>query len=113
MFTDQPEITVQPRAETKTERDNVTLSCSAGGNPVPTISWTKNGSPINTVAYSSISFSEDKKQLNIMNVSRIDSGEYRCVANNSVGNATSDAATLDVQCKYNASFLFSQFCILR
>ena len=73
------------------------LSCDASGNPVPTFSWTKDGSAVNSPT---ISLSSDNKQLTITNVSRGDSGEYRCVANNSIGAAvTSDAATLDVQCK--------------
>ena len=31
---------------------------------------------------------------------RTDSGEYRCVARNSLGNETSNVTALDVQCKY-------------
>ena len=77
----------------------MTLSCTADGNPLPTISWTKNGSPINVHDNSSIIFSEDKKQLTITNLSRTDSGEYRCVAKNTLGNDTFDVGTLDVQCK--------------
>lgn len=77
----------------------MTLSCNATGNPQPTISWTRNGFPVNTSNNSSISFSEDKKLLTITNVNRTDSGEYRCLANNSLGNETSDVARLDVQCK--------------
>ena len=76
----------------------MTLSCNATGNPGPTISWTRDGSPINTTNHSRISYSNDKKQLTITDVSRTDSGEYRCVANNKFGNATSRAATLDIQC---------------
>ena len=102
IITDQPEITAHPRNETKTEGENVILSCNATGNPVPTISWNRNGSPIDTSGNSSrISFSADKKQLTITNVNRTDSGEYRCVANNSVGIGTSNPATLDVICKYS------------
>ena len=75
----------------------MTLSCDARGNPVPTFSWTKDESAVNS---SRISLSSDGKQLTITNVSRDDSGQYRCVASNSIGAAvTSDAATLDVQCK--------------
>ena len=76
----------------------MTLSCNASGNPMPTtFSWTVNGSAV-TVG-GRISLSQDDKQLTITNVTRGDSGQYRCVANNTVGNVTSNAATLNVQCK--------------
>lgn len=75
----------------------MTLSCNAIGNPTPTISWTRNGSLVNTSAM--ISFSDDNKTLTITNVTRTDSGQYRCVARNRVGSDTSNAAKLDVQCK--------------
>ena len=100
--TDQPEITANPQNTTRIEGDNVTLSCNVDGNPVPTISWTRDGSPVSTSGR--ISISDDKKQLTITNVKRTDSGEYRCVANNSLGNATSNAATLNVKCKYSILF---------
>ena len=75
----------------------MTLSCNATGDPVLTISWTRNGSLVTTSAR--ISFSDDNKKLTIMNVNRTDSGEYRCVARNRVGSYTSNAANLDVHCK--------------
>ena len=62
-----------------------------------TFSWTVNGSPV-TVG-GRISLSQDDKQLTITNLTREDSGQYRCVATNSVGIVTSNAATLNVQCK--------------
>ena len=64
-----------------------------------TISWTLNGSPVNASEDFRISFSANKTQLTITNVSRTDSGEYRCVAENRVGSDTSDVAKLDIQCK--------------
>ena len=85
----------------------MTLSCNATGNPVPSISWTRDGSPIDRNANSRISFSADKKQLTITNVSRTDSGKYRCVASNSLGNDTSNASSVDIQCKYDV-FLSQQ-----
>ena len=82
----------------------MTLSCNAIGNPTPSISWTKDGSAVNSLR---ISLSSDNTQLTITNVNRSDSGQYRCVAYNSIGDAvTSDAATLDVQRKYSG-FLHS------
>ena len=95
-FTDQPEITAQPQNKTLTERENATLSCNATGNPAPLISWTKNGSAVNSPR---ISLALDNKQLTITNASRDDSGDYQCVANNSVRSIYSNAATLNVQCK--------------
>ena len=101
IVTDQPEITVHPRSVAKTEEENVTLFCNATANPVPTILWTRDGSPVDTSGNSTrVSFSADtNKQLTITNVSRTDSGEYRCVARNSLGNDTSNMAKLDIQCK--------------
>ena len=96
-----PQITTQPQGGPVTEGNNVTLSCNASGNPVPTITWTRNGSVL-TSSVPRISFGEESKELKITSINRADSGEYRCVANNSEGNVTSDAATLDVQCEYTS-----------
>ncbi|KAL9951088.1 hypothetical protein ACROYT_G043684 [Oculina patagonica] len=90
-------IIFHPRDTSIPERDNVTLTCNADGNPEPTISWTRNGYPLDTSEDSRITFSENKKQLIITNVKRTDSGEYRCVAKDSLGNDTSTAATLNIQ----------------
>ena len=79
----------------------MTLSCNASGNPVPTISWTRNGSVL-TGSVPRITFGTESRELTITIVNRTDTAEYRCVANNSVGNVTSNAATLDVQCKYTS-----------
>ena len=97
--TDPPDIAFDRQNRAVTEGNNVTLSCNVSGNPEPSISWTANGFQVNTTINSRISFSAGKKQLTITNAERTDNGNYRCVANNSLGIATSDAATLDVQCK--------------
>ena len=96
-FVDKSKITTDPSNVTKTEGENVTLHCNATGYPLPTLSWTKAGSDISNNPR--ISFSADKKQLAITKASRVDNGTYRCVANNSLGNDTSMAAVVDVQCK--------------
>lgn len=90
-----PEIAAHPQNVTEKEGDNATLNCNAMGNPVPQISWNKEGSPLGNT--SSISLSADNKDLTIKNVNRVDSGEYRCVATNSLGNDASNPAYLGVQ----------------
>ena len=89
----------------------MSFSCNASGNPTPKFLWTKNGSPINTTYNARISLSAGNKQLNITNVNRVDSGEYRCVANNSVGAVNSSAAFLTVQCKNTFTHLLTYFRI--
>ena len=101
---DQPNIT---STDTRpVEGTTVTLYCNSSGEPEPTTSWTMNGSPLDTSGNSGISFTDDNKHLTIANVSRTDSGEYKCVANNSLGNVSSNASTLRVQCKKTFRFFF-------
>ena len=108
------EIVSHPQANvTKEEGSELTLFCNATGNPAPIILWTKDGSPINN--NSRIRFSIHNRLLTISNVNRTDSGHYRCVANNSLGNDTSNVASVDIQCKfsYHYCILFSHQVELR
>ena len=112
LTTDPSEFSEHPQNQTVLEGLNVAFSCNASGNPTPKFSWTKNGSPINTTDNARISLSAGNKQLNITNVNRVDSGEYRCVANNSVGAVNSSAAFLTVQCKTTFTHLLKPNCVL-
>ena len=98
-FTDIPGITAHPQNETKKEGDNATFICIATANPLPNISWNKEGTPLSN--NSRVSLSAENKHLTITNVDKADNGEYRCVATNSLGNDTSNPAYLEVQCKWN------------
>ena len=96
-MTDQPEFTEHPLSHTRVQGSSVTFSSNANGVPIPTFSWTKDGSAV--TANDRISLSAENKHLTITNVNGTDSGEYRCVAANSVGTVNSNAATLTVTCK--------------
>ena len=81
------------------DEGDLLLTCNATGYPTPSISWTKDGSVINASGDPRIGIAEQNTKLRIINASRVDDGLYRCVASNSLGNATSNAAILDVQSK--------------
>lgn len=97
--TDQPEIFIHPKNDTQEEGLSLTLYCNATGNPSPTISWTKNGNSLSD--NKRIIFSGKNETLSIANLNRTDSGYYRCVTGNSLGNDTSRNAKVDVLCKYS------------
>ena len=97
LFTDRPEIITHPKNVTPEEGLLMTLFCNATGNPPPTLSWTKDGSPLTNTQ--GIILSGDNETLYIAKVNRSESGNYRCVARNSLGDDTSNTAKVDVQCK--------------
>ena len=76
---------------------SVTFSSDANGIPEPTFSWTKDGCAV--TADNRISLLADNKQLSLTNVNRTDSGEYKCVAHNSLDTVYSNADMLTVNCK--------------
>ena len=95
-----PAIEQDPKTSVVKEGENLTLFCNASGSSLR-ISWEKNGSDINSSKDSRIFLSRDNEQLTIVNVSRTDNSAYQCVVSNEVGVATSNAATVTVQCEYN------------
>ena len=106
LFIEEPAFTTHPKNhQTSKEGVNITFSSDANGIPEPTFTWTKDGSAVTDNGR--ISLSADHKKLSLTNVNRADSGEYRCVATNSVGTVNSNAATLTVHCKKTFTyFLF-------
>ena len=82
-------------------KKNHALTCNASGEPLPNITWAKDGIPVdkfNVIGY----------QLHLMNVKREDVGSYRCTASNGYGD---DAASVSiVGIRYKQSFLYYQGC---
>ena len=77
------------------------FSCSAVGKPQPTFHWTKDGVRMNVKDNPRFNVSSTSVShcLTIEDVGQSDVGKYRCVAENSVNNSVSSAATLTVACK--------------
>ena len=105
-YTVKPSIITQPKSTAPQEGDTVKLYCNATGSPILHISWTFDGSFIKVNKNSRISLSNDSQELTITNVTRGDSGDYRCLVKNRVGNDSSDPSVINVLCKYRISLLF-------
>ena len=95
-----------------TEGSNGSITCTATGYPVPTVVWqNSNGSSLSNNRLVSSNpvisstgvgnVSSVSVELMVIGVMRVDTGMYRCSANNSVGSNTS-SIIITVQCKYNA-----------
>ena len=85
--------------KTLTEGANLNLSCQATGDPLPFVSWIKVDSGQLT----------DSSNLELTNIQRNQSGEYRCNASNPC-NVDTKVVTVDVQCKYNIVSCLSRAC---
>ncbi|XP_040472031.1 neural cell adhesion molecule 1 isoform X7 [Falco naumanni] len=65
---------------------SVTLACDADGFPEPTMTWTKDGEPIEEVDdEEKYSFNYDGSELIIKKVDKSDEAEYVCIAENKAG----------------------------
>uniref|UniRef100_A0A4W3JWV4 Hemicentin 1 n=1 Tax=Callorhinchus milii TaxID=7868 RepID=A0A4W3JWV4_CALMI len=64
----------------------LTMQCVANGIPNPTITWLKDGRPVNT-ARGTIKLESAGRELQIVNALLEDAGMYSCVATNRAGEA--------------------------
>ena len=92
-----------------TEGSNGSITCTAAGYPVPTVVWqNSNGSSLSNnrlVSGSSVNMvtgagnmTSVSVELMVIGAMRIDTGMYRCSANNNISNTTS-TISITVQCK--------------
>lgn len=84
-----PSIKARPKEAfiTAKEGETVSLTCDATGNPVPTITWKHAGRHYD-------SFEENSHVIN--NAQKNDSGEFECIADNSIGEPASAIITVEI-----------------
>ena len=87
-----PRITTEPERESKVRvGDNLTLTCNVSGDPLPEVTWSKEGQTLQL-------FNVTGPVLHLNNVTRRDVGSYKCTAKNKVGEVSHPAA-VNVECK--------------
>lgn len=83
-----PSFTTKPSNESVVENKVVAFYCAAIGNPVPKITWMKDGKRVSEGE--SLSFGAIRSKA----------GKYWCSVSNGLGVAVNTSAHLDVQCEY-------------
>ena len=93
-----------------TEGSNVSITCTATGYPVPIVVWQNSdgsslnnntllsGDPVNVSSTGVGNETSVRVELMVMGAMRVDTGMYRCSANNSVKNTIRNI-NITVQCK--------------
>ncbi|XP_076832356.1 neural cell adhesion molecule 1b isoform X2 [Brachyhypopomus gauderio] len=80
---------------------SVTLACDAEGFPKPMVAWRRNNVLESGDKYQ---FSEDGSEMTIMDVKKLDEGDYTCIGRNKAGN-TEEEVSLRVFVKPSITFL--------
>ncbi len=92
-----PAVTTQPASKQVTVGQTATFTAAASGSPAPTVQWQVSTNSGSTWANDTIDSGNTTGTLSVANTTTSESGyEYRAVFTNSVGSATSSAATLTV-----------------
>ncbi|XP_019410930.1 PREDICTED: muscle, skeletal receptor tyrosine-protein kinase [Crocodylus porosus] len=90
----KPKITRPPVNVKIIEGLKAVLPCTTMGNPKPSVSWIKGENVVKENVRIAVL---DSGSLRIHNVQKEDTGQYRCVAKNSLGAAYSKPVTVEVE----------------
>jgi hypothetical protein len=83
-----PEIISDLKNQTVQLGSDIRFKCNASGNPTPIIRWYHNDTLI---------IGQNGIELVLANATKINEGEYKCVAENIVINTTSNEAFVDIK----------------
>ena len=81
------------------EGENVTLACDANGYPPPHIVWRREDGDDIVIQGKKVNIIE-KARLVLEKISRLNMGDYLCVASNGIPPSASNRFSVKVQCEY-------------
>lgn len=97
---DPPREPVVNDSMTVVEGSSLALHCSTQGSPAPTLTWLKDGELVGTITADELSV------LEIMEITPQGDGQYRCLAENEHGRASS-SLNITVECECFSVLFFS------
>ena len=90
ILTVAPHIDVPPMDMNVTTTEDIILTCTASGYPVPSISWNHNGTTVSeSISINITEQDEDRMTLSTLTVTGADfndSGQYECFATSPIGS---------------------------
>ena len=92
-------ITSSPNTQTVTEGSNLNVYCNATGKPAPNITWTR---VLEDGTNSKVLFVGSPWR--IVNIRRNFTGQYRCTAENGIGDPVNHTFPVNVLCEYALHF---------
>uniref|UniRef100_A0A673NAQ5 Neural cell adhesion molecule 1-like n=1 Tax=Sinocyclocheilus rhinocerous TaxID=307959 RepID=A0A673NAQ5_9TELE len=96
------------QAETNATADmgfSTLLACDADGFPEPMVAWARNNVPLESG--DKYSFNEDGSEMTILDVTKLDEGDYTCIAKNKAGESEQELS-LKVFVQPKITYLESQ-----
>uniref|UniRef100_A0A9J8B7K3 Neural cell adhesion molecule 1b n=2 Tax=Cyprinus carpio TaxID=7962 RepID=A0A9J8B7K3_CYPCA len=81
------------------------LACDADGFPEPMVTWARNNIPLESGE--KYNFNEDGSEMTILDVTKLDEGDYTCIAKNKAGESEQELS-LKVFVKPKITYLESQ-----
>ncbi|MFT7804597.1 neural cell adhesion molecule L1-like [Arapaima gigas] len=98
-FKQPPEITVQPESITAFTADDISLTCEASGNPVPSFRWVKDGEEFHPASNPLFVTSPNSGSFAAFGNHPIAEyqGKYSCYAYNSLGTAVSNEIQIIIE----------------
>lgn len=94
-----PTITEHPSDVTAISGSDVSFTCSASGQPLPTFTWYHGGEELTPGGEVTVTSSGGRSTLSVGAVGEEEEGEYHCQAANSLGSASSESAQLQLACE--------------
>ncbi|XP_059186960.1 neural cell adhesion molecule 1b isoform X4 [Centropristis striata] len=81
------------------------LTCAVDGYPEPMVTWTRNGVVLD--AGEKYSFNDDGSEMTLMEVTKLDEGDYTCIAKNKAGESEQELS-LRVFVKPKITYIVNQ-----